>query len=78
MLDQTEQEIPVRRVELWICDLCLSGEGGECHVPGCAFWCHDAPTGAAVSWWQGMRERTPGEELAPRVWLDGDDVPAGT
>jgi hypothetical protein len=44
-----EQEIPVRRIELWVCDLCLAGEGGECHVPGCAFWCHDAPTGDVLT-----------------------------
>lgn len=28
-----------------ICDLCLNDLGGECHVPGCAFWMSDAPTG---------------------------------
>jgi hypothetical protein len=72
------ESIPVRRIQVWVCDLCLAGEGGECHVPGCAFWCHDAPTGDAVAWWQGMRERTPSDAPKPRVWLDGDDVPAGT
>jgi hypothetical protein len=26
-----------------MCDLCLAGAGGECHVPGCAFWLNRAP-----------------------------------
>lgn len=34
----TGTEIPVRLVQLHICDPCLSGAGGECHVPGCAMW----------------------------------------
>jgi hypothetical protein len=38
-----ELEIPVRRVTLDICELCLAGDGGECHVPGCAFWMRPAP-----------------------------------
>lgn len=37
----TEPE--VQEVSLYICDLCLDGVGGECHVPGCAFWMVDAP-----------------------------------
>ena len=32
-------------IELLVCRLCLNGRGGECHVPGCAFWMADAPTG---------------------------------
>ena len=39
-----EPEIPVRTVTLSICELCLAGDGGECHVPGCAFWMNDAPS----------------------------------
>jgi len=26
-----------------ICELCLGGRGGECHVPGCVFWMVSAP-----------------------------------
>lgn len=36
-------QIPVRRVTLLVCELCLAGDGGECHVPGCAFWMRRAP-----------------------------------
>jgi hypothetical protein len=38
-----EPEIPVRLVQLWLCDLCLDGTGGECHTPGCALWINRAP-----------------------------------
>jgi hypothetical protein len=31
-------EPTILRVEIAICDLCLSGAGGECHSPGCWFW----------------------------------------
>lgn len=47
-------EIRLHRVEFWICDLCLSGAEGECHVPGCAFWFHVALTGGKLDW---LRER---------------------
>lgn len=30
-------------VEIVLCDLCLDGAGGECHVPGCALWMSRAP-----------------------------------
>lgn len=33
-------------VTMQVCSLCLDGAGGECHVPGCVFWMHDAPTPA--------------------------------
>ena len=36
-------QIPVRRVTLNICELCLAGDGGHCYVPGCAFWMGRAP-----------------------------------
>lgn len=26
-----------------ICDACLDGAGGECHVPGCLLWMSQAP-----------------------------------
>lgn len=28
---------------VWICDSCLDGKGGECHTPGCIFWFNRAP-----------------------------------
>lgn len=36
-------EIGVRHVLIYLCDLCLGGAGGECHVPGCALWLNRAP-----------------------------------
>lgn len=38
-----EDEIKLRRVTLDLCVLCLNGEGGECHSPGCALWINRAP-----------------------------------
>lgn len=38
-----EPEVAVRFVQLWLCDLCLDGVGGQCHVPGCALWLNTAP-----------------------------------
>jgi hypothetical protein len=26
-----------------VCELCVQGAGGICHVPGCAFWMRLAP-----------------------------------
>lgn len=31
------------RVTLVLCSRCIAGEGGECHVPGCALWMNRAP-----------------------------------
>lgn len=36
-------EIPLQRVTLTLCVLCLAGMGGECHSPGCALWLNRAP-----------------------------------
>jgi len=33
----------LNHVNLILCDLCLDGVGGECHVPGCAMWLNSAP-----------------------------------
>jgi hypothetical protein len=33
----------LREVTLALCGACLSGEGGECHTPGCSFWMNRAP-----------------------------------
>jgi len=27
-----------------VCGRCFSGDGGECHVPGCAYWMDVAPS----------------------------------
>lgn len=45
MLDgQCESDEPrLNRVEMVVCDGCLDGVGGECHVPGCALWMSVAP-----------------------------------
>ena len=39
-----QEEVPLVQCNLIICALCLAGRGGECHTPGCAFWCCPAPT----------------------------------
>lgn len=36
-------------VTLTLCDFCLDGAGGECHVPGCALWMNRAPD-VAIRW----------------------------
>lgn len=41
--EQPEPEIPVHLVQMHLCDLCLNGEGGQCHTPGCALWINRAP-----------------------------------
>lgn len=51
-------EPTLRRIRVDVCDLCLSGAGGECHVPGCAFWMQDAPVGAFLLWMQEARRFT--------------------
>jgi len=49
MTDEQRQgaakEIPaLRHIDAYICDMCLTSVGSECHVPGCVFWMHDVPT----------------------------------
>jgi hypothetical protein len=51
-------EIQLRRVAAWVCDLCLAGAGGECHVPGCSFWLHDAPAGRELETLREWRVHT--------------------
>lgn len=41
--DAGQAEIPVHLVQMWLCALCLDGEGGECQTPGCALWINRAP-----------------------------------
>lgn len=38
-----DERIAVVEVKVRVCALCLNGAGGECHVPGCAFWMNAAP-----------------------------------
>lgn len=35
--------ISLHQVTLTLCSLCLNGEGGQCHTPGCALWLKAAP-----------------------------------
>lgn len=51
-------ETQVRRIEAYVCDLCLSGAGGECHVPGCGFWIFDAPAGRELETLRRWRAHT--------------------
>lgn len=39
----TVDGLPLARVTLNVCQICLLGGEGECHVPGCAFWMSAAP-----------------------------------
>jgi hypothetical protein len=36
-------EPTLHRVVVTLCALCIDGEGGECHTPGCALWLNRAP-----------------------------------
>lgn len=36
-------ELKVRRVTVYICELCIAGAGGECHTPGCVLWLNRGP-----------------------------------
>lgn len=39
----SDDEPTLVRVSLVLCSLCLSGAGGQCHMPGCALWMKAAP-----------------------------------
>lgn len=43
MSEETADRTALRHVSLWLCGLCLSGAGGECHSPGCALYLNRAP-----------------------------------
>lgn len=44
LLGHSEQRTPrLNYVEITLCDACLDGQGGECHVPGCGLWMACAP-----------------------------------
>jgi hypothetical protein len=51
-------DIQVRRIQAYVCDLCLSGAGGECHVPGCSFFIWDAPVGRELETLRRWRAHT--------------------
>lgn len=36
-------EPALHTIKAVVCSLCLSGAGGECHVPGCLLWINRAP-----------------------------------
>jgi hypothetical protein len=36
-------EPTLNRYLVYLCSLCVAGEGGECHTPGCAFYMSSAP-----------------------------------
>lgn len=36
-------EPKVHLVKIRLCELCLRGDGQECHTPGCALWLHNSP-----------------------------------
>ncbi len=38
-----EEEPEVHLYQIWLCDLCVAGAGGECHSPGCSLWLRRAP-----------------------------------
>lgn len=38
-----DEDIPVRKYSIDLCDACIDGLGEECHTPGCALWIHDSP-----------------------------------
>ena len=40
----------LRHVVMHLCDDCLNGESGQCHVPGCALWMKTAPDGPFSGW----------------------------
>lgn len=40
---QGEPAEPLETVTLTLCRECLTGAGGECHMPGCALWMGTAP-----------------------------------
>lgn len=62
-------EDPVlRRISVYVCENCIAGVVGQCHVPGCLFIrfnIEDTPQPLKYMIHQ------------PRVFLDGDDVPGG-
>lgn len=41
--EEESVKVPLNKVTLHMCGLCLDGAGGECHVPGCVFWMTQAP-----------------------------------
>ena len=32
-----------KKIEIWLCEACLNGEGQQCDTPGCALFLHNSP-----------------------------------
>jgi len=45
-----KEEMKIKKIEIWICEACLEGQGEECHTPGCALFLHavDFPIGKGL------------------------------
>ena len=39
-VDNNDNKIVLKRIEITICSACLDGVGSEYHVPGCALYLH--------------------------------------
>jgi hypothetical protein len=52
------EDVPLRRIDLYVCDLCLTAAGGQCHVPGCSFWGRSAPVGSDLALLREWRQWT--------------------
>lgn len=64
----TEHESRLHRVQVYVCGNCLNEVPGQCHEPGCLFirfTITETP--------QPLKYMT----ITPRVFLEGDTVPAG-
>lgn len=66
-----EPEIPVRLVQLWLCDPCIDGVGEECHTPGCSLWLNRPPDrsirgGVGVTIIDAAQEPAPDGEKGPQ------------
>lgn len=57
-------------VLLHLCEPCRTGEGGECHTPGCALWMNRAPDVPVDGRLLGIRAKLNGETVV----LHPDDV----
>lgn len=67
-----DPEPTLARVSLVLCSLCLSGAGGECHIPGCALWMNRAPDVPLA-----VRHEALGRDVTipERLRFDGMEIP---
>lgn len=56
-MGESTVEPKVLLVEIHLCELCLGGAGGECHVPGCALYLRRAPDIRLDKHWANSRRR---------------------